>query len=142
MRSVLGHYNWKILLMALVVNMISIAFTALVLPGVTILERPFLTLVLLAVGLGLLNTFVKPILQVLTIRLFFVTYGLVLIVTNTLLLWFLDLLFPNTFEVKGLLTAIIGGIMIGAISMFLDYLLGVTPPVGYEQAVQEGEAVL
>lgn len=60
----------------------------------------------------------------------------------TTLLWFLNLLFPRTLEVEGLLTAIIGGITIGVVTIFLDYLLGVTPPVDYEQAVQEAEAVL
>ena len=74
--------NWKVLLMALLINMVSIAVTALLLPGFEILNTNLLTLALLGVGLGVLNTAVKPIFQLLTIRLVFITYGLNIIIIN------------------------------------------------------------
>ena len=132
--------NWKVLLMGLLVNMVSITVTALLLPGIDILDRRLSTFILLAVVLGLLNTLVKPIFQLLTIRLVFITYGVNIIIVNTILLLLLDWIFRDTFEVEGLLTAIVGAILIWSIGMFLDYVLGVLPPLGYMQALQEEEA--
>ena len=134
--------NWKVLLMGLLVNMVSITLTALLLPGIDILDRRLSTFILLAVGLGLLNTLVKPIFQLLTIRLVFITYGVNIIIINAILLYVLDWIFRDAFEVEGLLTAILGAILIWSISMFLDYVLGVLPPLGYMQALREEEAEL
>jgi putative membrane protein len=131
--------NWKVLLMGLLVNMVSITLTALLLPGIDILDRRLSTFILLAVGLGLLNTLVKPIFQLLTIRLVFITYGVNIIIINAILLLLLDWIFQDTFEVEGLLTAILGAILIWSIGMFLDYVLGVVPPLGYMQTLREEE---
>ena len=132
--------NWKVLLMALLVNMVSITVTALLLPGIDILDRRLSTFILLAVGLGLLNTLVKPIFQLLTIRLVFITYGLNIIIINTIILLLLDWIFQDSLEVSGLLSAILGAILIWSIGMFLDYMFGVLPPLGYMQALREEEA--
>lgn len=134
-----GRLNWKVLLMSLVANMLAISLTVLILPGIQIQNFRFLLLVVLAIALGLLNTFVKPILQVITIRLFFITYGVILIVTNTIILLLLDWLFADL-AFRGLLVVILGGIMISLFGEFFDYLFGVIPPIGYVQAIQEKEA--
>lgn len=139
MKKISSHWNWKVLIMSLLANMIAIMVTAVILPGITILDRRLGYIVLLAVTLGLLNTFIKPILQVITIRLLFVTYGLTLIVINTIVLLLLNWIFAN-FTISGILSAVLGAILISFIGAFLDYLLGVIPPIGYQQAVQEQEA--
>lgn len=124
--------NWRVLVMSLLINMFAIGLTALILPGVNLIDNRFVVLALMAAVLGLLNTFIKPILQLLTIRLLFVTYGLILIVTNTVVLLLIGWIFPNRIEIQGIFTAILGGIMIGLIGMFLDYVFGVIPPLGYQ----------
>ena len=129
--------NWKVLLMALLVNIVSITVAALVLPGIDIVERRLITFVLLGVTLGILNTVVKPIFQLLTIRLVFITYGINLIIINTIMLLLLDWIFGDSFVVTGLLTAILGAIVIWSLSTFLDYVFGVFPPLGYMQALRE-----
>ena len=139
MKRISSHWNWKVLFMSLVANMTAILITAVLLPGITILDRRLVFLALLAVTLGLLNTFIKPILQVITIRLLFVTYGLTLILTNTIILLLLNWIFAN-FTISGILSAIFGAILISFIGAFLDYLMGVIPPIGYQQAIQEREA--
>ena len=131
--------NWKVLLMALLVNMVSITVAALLLPGIDIVERRLITFVLLGVTLGVLNTVVKPVLQLLTIRLLFITYGINVIIINTIMLLLLDWIFGPAFEVSGLLTAILGAIIIWSLSTFLDYMFGVLPPLGYMQALREEE---
>ena len=131
--------NLKVLLMSLLINMFAIGITALVLPGLELIDKRVWVLALIAVALGLLNTFVKPIMQLLTIRLLFVTYGLVLIITNTVVLLLLGWIFPNRIQLDGLLPAIVGGIMIGLISMFLDDVFGVNPPLAYQTDVEISE---
>jgi putative membrane protein len=131
--------NWKVLLMSLLINMVAIGLTAVLLPGFNLVENKLYELVLIAIALGLVNTFVKPLLQLLTIRLLFVTYGLVLIVTNTIVLLLLGWLFPNWIEIEGLFPAILGGTLIGLISMFLDYLFGVNPPLSYQTSIDDSD---
>ena len=130
--------NWKVLLMSLVVNTIVIAVVIFITPGIKLVNYQFGTgnLEWIAIVLALLNTFVKPILQLLTIRLLFVTYGLVLIITNALILYLLAFLIPNL-EIDNLLAALFGGIIMGLLGAFLEYLFGVTPPLGYTQALNE-----
>ena len=65
--------NWKVLLMSLLINMIAIGLTALILPGLNLIDNRLLVLAIMAEALGLLNTFLKPTLQLLTISLLFVT---------------------------------------------------------------------
>ena len=131
--------NWKVLLMGLLTNIVSITVAALLLPGIDIVERRLITFVLLGVTLGVLNTVVKPVLQLLTIRLLFITYGINVIIINTIMLLLLDWIFGPAFEVSGLLTAILGAIIIWSLSTFLDYMFGVLPPLGYMQALREEE---
>ena len=131
------RFNWKVLLMSLLINMVAIGLTALILPGLVFIDNRLIVLAIIAAALGLLNTFIKPLLQLLTIRLLFVTYGLVLIITNTIVLLLLGWLFPNRIQIQGLFTAIIGGILIGLISMFLDYVFGVNPPLSYQMNIDD-----
>jgi putative membrane protein len=130
--------NWKVILVSLLVNTLVIAVTLLLLPGIRITAFRFGTFFLLAIGLGLLQTFIKPILQLLTIRLLFVTYGLVLVVMNALLLWLLAR-FSDVLVIDSLLAALLGGFVIGILGTFLDYLFGVIPPLGYGQTLREEE---
>ena len=131
--------NWKVLLMGLLTNIVSITVAALLLPGIDIVERRLITFVLLGVTLGVLNTVVKPVLQLLTIRLLFITYGINVIIINTIMLLLLDWIFGPAFEVSGLLTAIFGAVIIWSLGTFLDYVFGVLPPLGYMQALREEE---
>ncbi|MCL4267851.1 MAG: phage holin family protein [Anaerolineae bacterium] len=131
--------NWKVVMMSLIVNSITLAIVILLMPGIALVNYRFGTLVLLALGLGLLNTFVKPLLQLLTIRLLFVTYGLVLIIVNAAILWLMSVFFKSL-VIDNLLAALLGGIVIGLLGSFLDYIFGVIPPLGYVQALREEEA--
>lgn len=129
--------NWKVLLMSLLVNMVTISLTALLLPGIVLTRMPLSTFILLAVAMGLLNTLVKPIFQLLTIRLVFIMYGVNLIIINAIILLLLDWIFGSALEITGLLTILLGAVVIGVVSTFLDYLFGVFPPLGYMQALRE-----
>ena len=83
--------------------------------------------------LGLLNTFVKPIIAFLTLRFIFATGGLVLAVINGLILWLLARLFPALLNIDTLLSALLGGLVLGLASAFLEALLGLNPPIVSEK---------
>lgn len=137
-KYLLGYLtNWKVLLMSILVNVVTIAITALLLPGITIANLRLSTFVLLAVTLGLLNTLVKPIFQLLTIRLLFITYGLNVVIINTILLLLMDWIFQEKLEIANLMAAVVGAILIWTLGTFLDYVFGVLPPLGYMQALRE-----
>ncbi|WP_030420085.1 phage holin family protein [Streptomyces sp. SCSIO 75703] len=84
------------------------------------------TLILVALVFGLVNLWVKPIVQVLTIPLFILTLGLFTLVVNALMLlltsWLagkLDL----SFHVEGFWTAVLGGLIISVVSWALNAFL-------------------
>lgn len=130
--------NWKTAIMSLLINMFVIVVASL-LPGFNFIDQRLIVLALAAFFLGLLNTFVKPILQLITIRVMFTTYGLILVVTQTVILLLLGWLFQNTIEIRSLITAVLAALIISLLSWFLDYMFGVVPPLGYFQAMREEE---
>lgn len=122
--------NWKVMLLRIVINGLSLALIALLFPNIVIKgDNLLLTLLILGAALGVLNAFVKPIIQFLTLSLLFVSYGLVVIIINAAILAILSWLFPDLLGIKSLLAAFIGGGLIGLLGMFLEYVLGLTPPI-------------
>jgi putative membrane protein len=67
------------------------------------------------VTLGLLNTFIKPLLKVITLPFVLVTMGLFLVVINALLLVLLEYLFGNLLQATGANVEVFGG----ALSYFI-----------------------
>mgnify|MGYP001812725142 CR=1 FL=1 len=89
------QFNWRFLLVRIVVNAIALAITAIIVPKIDFIDRSIWNLLLMALMLGVLNALLKPILQFLTLRFIFVTYGLVIVLVNTLILLLLSFLFPT-----------------------------------------------
>jgi putative membrane protein len=123
------NFNWRILLLRILINAVALLFTAALVPKIYFVERSLASLLLLALALGVLNALVKPVLQLLTLRFIFASYGLIVILINTLILYLLAFLFPARFSVDKLLWAFVGGALIGAIGSLLESLLGVTAPI-------------
>jgi putative membrane protein len=127
------QFNWRFLLVRIVVNAIALAITAIIVPKIDFIDRSIWNLLLMALMLGVLNALLKPILQFLTLQFIFVTYGLVIVLVNTLILWLLSFLFPMRFAVDNLLWALVGGLVLGLLSSFLESLLGLTIPIVPEE---------
>ena len=123
------QFNWRFLLVRIVVNALALAITAAVTPKIYFVDKSVLSWLLMAIMLGVLNALLKPILQFLTLQFLFVTYGLVIVVVNTLILLLLSFLFPHRFAVDNLLWAMVGGLVLGLVSSFLESLLGLTMPI-------------
>ena len=133
--------NWKLAIVRTLTDGLAIAITAFVVPGINVVHNRLFSYLILAVVLGLLNAFIKPIIQFFTLPLIFVSYGLVVVVINAVMLFFLAWLMPGRFEIDGLVPLLIGGFVIGILQMVLEGLFGVTPPLVDDTTVKMGEGV-
>ena len=127
------QFHWRFLLVRILVNAIALAITAAVTPKIYFVDKSVWSWLLMAFMLGVLNALLKPVLQLLTLPFIFATYGLVVVMVNSLLLWLLSVIFPNRFAVENLLWALLGGLVLGLLSSFLESLLGLTMPIVPEE---------
>jgi putative membrane protein len=112
---------------------VSLALTAILVPHVFFEGKDTLDLVLawliVSAVFGLLITFVKPLVQLLLLPLIFVSFGLVLVLINTIVIWMLSWLFPDWFQVDRILWALVAGLVSGVLVAVFENLLGITPPI-------------
>ena len=103
----------------LLINALAVFVAAYILPGVHVAN--FGTAILVAIVLGLVNAFVKPVLTILTFPLTVITLGLFLIILNGLMVLLTSALVPD-FRVDGILWAIIFGFAVSLASSLLHGL--------------------
>lgn len=127
------NFNWRMFVVRILVNMLSLLLTVAILPNIYFVDKRLVVWIVLSVALGLLNAFVKPIIAFLTLRFIFATGGLVLAVINGLILALLAWIFPSLLEVGTILSALLGGALLGLSSAFLEALLGLNPPIVAEK---------
>ncbi len=107
------------LLGSIVVNAASLLITAYLIPGFIIQDLK--TALIAAVVIGIINTFIKPVLKIITLPITFITLGLFALVLNVFLLWGAAYITPG-FTLEGLLPAILGSIVLSLVSSFLGLL--------------------
>lgn len=112
------------LLLRLIVNAAALAATAALLPGISVRNNEMGTLLVIAFVFGLVNAVLKPVFLILSCPLIILTLGLFAIVVNGLMLLITDALAGGRFTVDGLGWAILGGLVVGAISGILERVLG------------------
>ena len=81
------------------------------------------TALFVALVLGLLNNFVKPILIILTIPFTLITLGLFLIVINVFIIYTVSEIVPG-FHVNGWLTAFLFGLLVSFFTSIIESILG------------------
>ena len=96
-------------LLRLIISTLAVLVTAYVLPGVYV--DSFITAVIVAIVLGCLNVLVKPLLILLALPAVVFTFGLFLIVINTLIIMLADKLVDG-FSVDGFWRAVLFSIVI------------------------------
>jgi len=111
------------LLLRLIVNAAALAATAALLPGIGVRNNEIGTLLVVAFVFGLVNAVLKPVFIILSCPLIILTLGLFAIVVNGLMLLITDALAGGRFTVDGLGWAILGGLVVGAISGILEGVL-------------------
>ena len=135
---VLKQFNWRALLVRVLVNALTLIITTLIVPSISFVAPITIwKIILLAIALGLLNALIKPIIQFLTLSYIFATYGLVVILINTIILYMLSWLLPGYFHVANFLWAFVGGAVMGILAGFLESVFGLTLPIVDEESVSE-----
>jgi len=100
---------------------VAVLFAAYILKGVHVDST--LTALIVAVVLGLLNSFIKPILIILTIPITIVTLGLFLLVINIIIVKWVAVLVPG-FTVDGWFSALIFSLVVSFVSSIIEALIG------------------
>lgn len=108
------------LLIALVLNAVALIATTYVVPGVKV--DNFTTALLAAVVLGVVNTFVKPVLSYLSAPVTTVTLGLFTFVINAVVLMLVSAIVPGLM-IDGLVAAILGAVVLSVVSTVLASVL-------------------
>lgn len=114
----------------LIVNAVAIWLTALWVSGITITQAQTplgqaLVVGVIALVFGLVNAFVKPIVQILSIPFYILTLGLFTLVVNALMLLLTSWLTGFTqwgLTVDGFWTAVWGGLVISLVSWVLSLM--------------------
>ncbi len=100
---------------------VAVLFAAYILKGVEVDST--ITALIVAIVLGLLNSFIKPILIVLTIPITIITLGLFLLVINIIIIkWAASLV--TGFSVDGWFSALIFSLVVSFVSSLIEALIG------------------
>lgn len=93
---------------------LAIIFVSWVVPGIEV--SSFLNAMFVVVIIALINTFIKPLLQIITLPINILTLGLFSLVINALLLMLAGYVTPG-FGVEGFLSALIGSVLLSLFSL-------------------------
>ena len=104
------------ILINLLISAIAVIIGAYLIPGVQV--SSFMDAILVAIIIALLNTFLKPILVVLTIPITFITLGLFLFVIDAAVILLAGRILSG-FQVDGFWPALLFSVIVGLISWIL-----------------------
>lgn len=93
---------------------LALIFTAWIIPGIEVSN--FLSAMFACIIIALVNTFIKPILELISLPINILTIGLFSLVINAFLLMLAGWLTPG-FEVEGFLSALFGSILLSLFSI-------------------------
>ena len=106
------------------INAVAIAVTALLIPGIQVANNDVVTLLILGLIFGLVNSMLKPILLLLTCPMVILSLGLFILVINGVMLLITDALAGDALIIDGgMSTAIWGGMVMAIVSMILEAVL-------------------
>ncbi|HET6955299.1 MAG TPA: phage holin family protein [Vicinamibacterales bacterium] len=117
-------------LIRLLVNAAALWVATRLVPGVTF-DGGTLPFLGVALVFGVVNAFIRPVMQVLTFPLILVTLGLFLLVVNGLMLWLTSSLSASLglgFHVTGFWAAFWGAIVVSVTSLLLSMLIRDSSP--------------
>ena len=106
------------LLLSLIINTVSVYVAAYIVPGV---KTDLLGAAIASIVFGVLNTFLKPILLLLTLPITILTLGLFALVLNTFIVLLVSVLVPGFF-VESFFSAFLFSILLSLVSFFLTRL--------------------
>lgn len=112
---------WRLILQ-IIAGILGIWLSIKFVPGVDFIgEAKYFFLA--SVVLGLLNFFIRPILNIITLPLRVLTFGLFALVINMIIVWLLDLVFPELIIV-GITALFWMSMIVWLLSWFLPKMIG------------------
>lgn len=109
---------------------LSLLVVDLIIPGVDLINFP--AAIIAAVSIGLVNSFIKPVISTLSLPLNFVSLGLFSLVVNGICFWLASVLVPG-FYVSGILAFILGPVLLSFVNTFLSkYFAEKNPEINIE----------
>jgi putative membrane protein len=108
------------LLLTWLINALALLAIKYILPSITV--DSFVTALIVALVLGLINTLIRPIFVILTLPVTILTLGLFIFVINGLLFWAVGSFVPG-FHVDGFWAGVFGAIIYSIISWALSAVL-------------------
>jgi len=115
------------LLLRWLIIAISLVVAVFVVPGISVDGNAWVAVAVMAIILGLINLFIRPILKFLSCGFIVLTMGLFMLVINAFTLWFASYICVNWlnigFIVDGFIPALFGGIIISIVSFVLNIIL-------------------
>ena len=99
---------------------VSVYLAARFVPGIEVTGAR--NVVIVSVVLGLLNTFVKPFVKILTFPVNMLTLGLFTIVINALIVLLCEMFVPDSIVVDGFQPALVYGVVLVVVSWVLNFI--------------------
>lgn len=109
------------IIVALVLNAAALLVTDYIVPGFDVSD--FTTALLAAIVLGVVNTFIRPVLTFITAPLTIVTLGLFAFVINASMLYIVSYFVPGV-QIAGFVPAILAAVVLSVVATALSMLLG------------------
>ncbi|MEA1985991.1 MAG: phage holin family protein [Candidatus Marinimicrobia bacterium] len=107
-------------LIKIIINILALLIIISLFDGIVI--DNFLTLLAVAVVMGILNSIIKPILTIITLPLTVATFGIFLLIVNGFVLWMASALI-NGFAIMSFSVAVWGALVLSFVSMIVENLL-------------------
>ena len=124
------HFRVRPVIMRWLVCALSLALTVVIVPHVYFSgDYRILSWLIISAMFGLLLAFIKPLVQLLLLPLIFVSFGLVIVFINTVIIWLLAIIFPGRFHVEHILWALLAGLVSGLLVVLFENVMGLTPPI-------------
>ncbi len=103
----------------LIINVLALFVVAYIVPGFELsgLQVTIVT----AIVIGVVNTFIRPVLQIIALPFSILTLGITAFLINVALLWLVAAVVPG-FEIANFVTAAIASIVLALVSAFLHKL--------------------
>lgn len=108
------------LLIVWILNAVALMAVAYLMPSIKVTS--FVSALLAAFALGLVNTLIRPVLTILTLPISVLTLGFFYLVLNGLLFWMVGKVLEG-FTVDGFWAAVFGGLLYGLISWLLALII-------------------
>jgi putative membrane protein len=105
------------ILISWIVSAMVVFSIAYIMPGVHVVD--FTTSLVVALVLGIINAFLKPVLLILTLPINLLTLGLFTFILNALLILLAARIVPG-FTVDGFITALIFGVILSIANTFVN----------------------